>query len=71
MDWLKVWKKFQGRYLPKGGLRDRLKAITVRWNASEDHSGVTVEELKALLADWKASREKGPGAKKLKAAVKA
>lgn len=56
---LKVWKKFEGRFLPKGPLRDRLKEITTRWNATEDHSGVTVDELKALHNDWKASREKG------------
>ena len=55
---LKVLKKFQGRFLPKGPLRDRLKAIMERWNSGEDHGGVTVEELKALLADWRASREK-------------
>ncbi len=55
---LKVLKKFRGRFLPKGPLRDRLKAITARWDSGEDHGGVTVEELKSLHADWKASREK-------------
>lgn len=65
---LKVWKKFQGRYLPKGALRDRLKAITTRWDANEAHEGVTLEELKSLHADWKASRE--PGRKPKKAAAK-
>ncbi len=55
---LKVMKKFQGRFLPKGPLRDRLKEILTRWNATEDHAGVTHEELKALLTDWRASREK-------------
>lgn len=55
---LKVMKKFRGRFLPKGPLRDRLKAITARWDSGEDHGGVTVEELKSLHGDWKASREK-------------
>jgi hypothetical protein len=55
---LKVLKKFRGKYLPKGPLRDRLHAIIARWNGGEDHGGVTVEELKALFADWKAVREK-------------
>lgn len=55
---LKVMKKFRGRFLPKGPLRDRLKAITARWDSGEDHGGVTVEELRTLHADWKASREK-------------
>jgi hypothetical protein len=55
---LKILKKFRGKFLPKGPLRDRLNAIIVRWNSSEDHGGVTLEELKALFADWKAVREK-------------
>jgi hypothetical protein len=55
---LKVLKKFQGRFLPKGPLRDRYKAIMDRWNSGDDHGGVTVEELKALHADWRESREK-------------
>lgn len=55
---LKVMKKFRGRFLPKGPLRERLKAITARWDSGDDHGGVTVEELKSLHADWKASREK-------------
>jgi hypothetical protein len=63
---LKVMKKFRGRFLPKGPLRDRLKAIQTRWDSGEDHGGVTLEELKTLHADWKASREK-----KTKAAAKA
>lgn len=53
---LKVMKKFQGRFLPKGPLRDRLKVILERWNADENHGGVTVEELKTLHTDWKNSR---------------
>ncbi len=57
---LKVLKKFQGRFLPKGVLRERLKGIMDRWNSGEDHGGVTVEELKTLLADWKGTREKPP-----------
>ena len=57
---LKVLKKFHGKFLPKGPLRDRYKALMERWNSGEDHGGVTVEELKALLADWRASREKPP-----------
>ncbi|MDB5349890.1 MAG: hypothetical protein JWN86_1137 [Planctomycetota bacterium] len=56
---LKVWKKFQGRFLPKGPLRERLKEITTRWNANEEHDNVTVDELKSLHNDWKASQEKG------------
>ncbi len=55
---LKLLKKFRGKYLPKGPLRDRLHAIIARWNGSEDHGGVTVEELKTLFIDWKAAREK-------------
>ncbi len=55
---LKVMKKFRGRFLPKGPLRDRLKAIQTRWDSGEDHGGVTLEELKSLHGDWKASREK-------------
>jgi hypothetical protein len=57
---LKVLKKFHGKFLPKGVLRDRHKAIMERWNSGEDHGGVTVEELKALLDDWKGTREKPP-----------
>ncbi|GIW87361.1 MAG: hypothetical protein KatS3mg108_1685 [Isosphaeraceae bacterium] len=55
---LKVMKKFQGRFLPRGPLRDRYQAILARWNSGEDHGGVTLEELKALLNDWRASRAK-------------
>jgi hypothetical protein len=63
---LKVWKKFDGRYLPKGPLRERLTALTTRWASGEEHGGVTYDELKSLHNDWKASREKGPKAKKLR-----
>lgn len=54
----KVWKKFQGRFLPRGPLRDRYHALETRWNSGEDHGGVTVDELKSLLTDWRASRQK-------------
>ena len=27
-----------------------------RWNSGEDHGGVTVDELKSLLEDWKKAR---------------
>ncbi len=55
---LKVLKKMTGRFLPKGPLRDRYKAIALRWKSDSDRAGVTVDELKSLLADWRASREK-------------
>jgi len=57
---LKVLKRFYGKFLPKGVLRDRQKAIMERWNSGGDHGGVTVEELKALLDDWLGTREKPP-----------
>ena len=57
---LKVLKRFYGKFLPKGVLRDRQKAIMERWNSGEDHGGVTIEELKALLDDWLGTREKPP-----------
>ena len=56
---LKVLKKFKGKFLPKGVLRDRHKAIMTRWE-SADQGGVTVEELKKLLDDWRGTREKPP-----------
>jgi hypothetical protein len=69
---LKVWKKFKGRYLPKGPLRERLTVLTTRWASGEDHGGVTYDELKSLHNDWKTSREKGPRPKKARVhAVKA
>ena len=46
---LKVLKKFHGKFLPKGVLRERYKAIMTRWNSGEDHGGVTALELKTLL----------------------
>ncbi|HEV3165528.1 MAG TPA: hypothetical protein VGZ22_15990, partial [Isosphaeraceae bacterium] len=55
---LKLLKKFHGRFLPKGPLRDRLKALMTRWNSGEDHGGVTAADLKSLLDDWRAKRQK-------------
>ncbi len=55
---LKVLKKFKGRFLPKGPLRERLKVLMTRWDSGDDHGGVTFDELKSLHNDWKASREK-------------
>jgi hypothetical protein len=66
---LKVWKKFQGRFLPKGTLRERLNALTATWAATEDHSGVSLDELKSLHNDWKASRLPGKKPKKVVAKV--
>jgi len=57
---LKVLKKFHGKFLPKGILRERLKALMVRWDSGEDHGGVTYEELKAVLDDWRGTQEKPP-----------
>lgn len=55
---LKVLKKFHGKFLPRGPLRDRHKALMARWNSGEDHGGVTVDELKSLHEDWKKARAK-------------
>ncbi len=55
---LKVLKKFRGRFLPKGPLRERLKALMTRWDSGDDHGGVTFDELKALHTDWKTLRER-------------
>jgi hypothetical protein len=55
---LKVLKKFYGKFLPRGPLRDRHKALMARWNSGEDHGGVTHEELKSLHEDWKKARAK-------------
>ncbi len=55
---LKFLKKFHGKFLPRGPLRDRLKTLMDRWNSGEDHGGVTVDELKSLYGDWRATREK-------------
>lgn len=55
---LKFLKKFHGKFLPRGPLRDRHKALMQRWDSGEDHGGVTAEELKSLFQDWKAAREK-------------
>jgi len=59
---LKYVKKFHGRFLPRGPLRDRHKALFDRWNSGDDHGNVTVEELKSLYEDWMVSRRK-PGKK--------
>jgi hypothetical protein len=58
---LEVLEKFRGKFLPKGVLRDRYKALMERWDSGDDHGGVTVEGLRALLNDWKGTREKRPG----------
>src|SRR5271157_5573695 len=65
---LKVLKKFHGKFLPRGPLRDRLKALMDRWNSGEEHGGVTFEELKSLHNDWKTAREK-PSKKKASVSV--
>jgi hypothetical protein len=57
---LKYVKKFHGRFLPRGPLRDRHTALFARWNSGEDHGDVSVEELKSLFEDWKVARQKGP-----------
>jgi len=57
---LKVLKKFHGKFLPKGVLRVRHKAIMDRWNNESERPGVTVEELRTLLQDWRGTREKPP-----------
>ena len=55
---LKLLEQFRGRFLPKGVLRDRYKALMQRWDSADDHGGVTVEELRALFEDRKSAREK-------------
>ena len=65
---LKVLKKFHGKFLPRGPLRDRHKTLMDRWNSGEDHGGVTLDELKSLHTDWKTAREK-PSKKKADAPV--
>ena len=55
---LKVLKKFYGKFLPRGPLRDRHKALMARWNSGEEHGGVTLDELKSLFEDWKKARAK-------------
>jgi hypothetical protein len=57
---LKILKKFHGKFLPRGPLRDRHKALMTRWTSGEDYGGVTLEELKSLYEDWKAARAKPP-----------
>ena len=55
---LKYLKKFHGKFLPRGPLRDRHKELMQRWDSGEDHGGVTADELKSLFEDWKAARQK-------------
>jgi hypothetical protein len=55
---VKVYKKFHGKFLPRGPLRDRWTELKKRWDSTPEHGGVTVEELKSLLAEWKADRAK-------------
>ncbi len=55
---LKVLKKFHGKFLPRGPLRDRYKVLMERWNSGESHDGVTAEELRSLYDDWKRARQK-------------
>lgn len=55
---LKVLKKFHGKFLPKGPLRERFKDLMTRWNSGEEHGGVTLEELQSLLNDWRATKVK-------------
>jgi hypothetical protein len=62
---LKVLKKFYGKFLPRGPLRDRHKALMQRWESGENHGGVTLEELKSLHDDWKAARAKPARAAKV------
>ncbi len=57
---LKVLKKFRGKFLPKGILRERHKAIMTRWDSGEDHGNVSVDELKSLLDDWRGTQEIPP-----------
>lgn len=54
----KVVKKFYGKFLPKGPLRERHKAIMARWDSDGDRGGVTLDELKSLHGDWMISRAK-------------
>lgn len=56
----RLLKKFHGKFLPKGILRERFKSILERWNSGPDHGNVTLDEIKAVLADWKGTREKPP-----------
>jgi hypothetical protein len=55
---LKVLKKFYGKFLPRGPLRDRHKALMQRWGSGEDHGGVSLEELKSLYDDWKSTHSR-------------
>ncbi len=58
---LKVLKKFRGRFLPKGRLRERHRELIKRWDSGDDHGGVTLEELKSLLDDWRTDQARRRG----------
>ena len=36
----KVLKKFRGKFLPKGPLRERHRELMKRWESGDDHGGV-------------------------------
>ena len=55
---MKFAKRLQGRFLPKGPLRDRHRALLARWRSNPEHGDVTVDELKSLYQDWMAVRRK-------------
>ena len=57
---LKVLKKFHGKFLPKGVLRECHKAIMARRDSGDDHGGVTLEELKTLLDAWRGTPSEAP-----------
>ena len=52
--------------VPKGPLRERHRELMKRWESGDDHGGVTYEELRALLDDWRAdqARRRNPKAAK-------
>ena len=61
---MKVLKKLRGKMLPKGELRERLKAVMDRWHSGPDHGGVSVAELEGLLDAWQqAKASAGPRTK--------
>lgn len=61
---LKVIKKLEKRFQPRGPLRDRARDVLARWNSEADRESVTLEELQSLLSDWRAdqARRKNPQA---------
>ncbi len=54
---IKILKQFHAKLLPRGDLRDRYRVLLQRWDSSEDHGGVTVNELQTLLNDRKSDRD--------------